>query len=63
MVRRLTFKAAQLPEETEVRKDKQLPAHPQLHFLYLDSVDQLRKVSRTIRKAVEGTSSPEREDS
>ena len=59
-IRFLAFNIAGLPEEKEVRKWKELPTREKF-LLYLDSVDQLRLVSRTIARVVEGTASPEHE--
>lgn len=57
-IRFLAFKIAGLPEEKEVRKWKEMP--PEERFLlYLDSVDQLRLVSKTMAKVLEGEASAE----
>lgn len=57
-IRHLAFEVAKLPEEAEIQKWKEIPKGQKL-LLYLDSVDQLRLVSNTMRKVVEGTPSPE----
>eukprot|EP00435_Cladocopium_sp_Y103_P035566 s1373_g9.t1 len=49
---------AKLPEAAEVRKYKEMPQGDKL-LLYLDSVDQLRLVSRTMAKVMEGEASEE----
>ena len=59
-IRFLAFNIAGLPEQKEVRKWKEMPAGEKF-LLYLDSVDQLRLVSRTMARVVEGTASPEHE--
>lgn len=57
-IRHLAFKVAKLPESAEVQKHKELPADDKF-LLYLDSVDQLRIVSKTMAKVVQGEASEE----
>ena len=57
-IRHLAFEVAELPEEAEVQKWKEMPKGQKL-LLYLDSVDQLRLVSTTMAKLAKGEPSPE----
>ena len=57
-VRYLAFDLAKLPPEGEVLKWKELP-EGQRFLLYLDSVDQLRVVNKTVAKLATGTPSAE----
>eukprot|EP00434_Breviolum_minutum_P021831 symbB.v1.2.019267.t1/scaffold1509.1/size114668/2 len=59
-IRFLAFKIAGLPKEKEVRKWKEMLAEERF-LLYLDSVDQLRLVSKTMAKVLEGEASREHE--
>ena len=59
-IRYLAFDLAKLPPEGEVLKWKELPKG-QRFLLYLDSVDQLRIVSKTMAKLIAGTPSEEHE--
>ena len=59
-IRYLAFTVAKLPPSGEIQKWKELPKG-QRFLLYLDSVDQLRVVSRGMVKVLEGKSSPEHE--
>lgn len=59
-IRYLAFDIAKLPPEGEVLKWKELPKG-QRFLLYLDSVDQLRIVSKTMAKMIAGTPSEEHE--
>eukprot|EP00435_Cladocopium_sp_Y103_P025945 s2220_g6.t1 len=57
-IRHLAFNIARLPCEAEIPKWKAIPDDERL-LLYLDSVDQLRLVSKTMAKVMEGEASPE----
>lgn len=57
-IRHLAFKEAKLPLEAEIQKWKELPAKDRI-LLYLDSVDQLRIVSKPLAKLFEGEASVE----
>eukprot|EP00438_Fugacium_kawagutii_P025124 Skav230797 [mRNA] locus=scaffold312:158893:163833:+ [translate_table: standard] len=57
-VRHLAFDIAKLPGSTEVRKWQEMPEGDRT-LLYLDSVDQLRIVSKTALHLVEGQPSKE----
>ena len=57
-IRHLAFKIAKLPVSAEVQKHKEFPKGDKL-LLYLDSVDQLRLVSKTMAKVLEGEASEE----
>ena len=57
-IRYLAFEIAGLPQEKEVRKWRELPSEEKF-LLYLDSVDQLRVVSKTMAKVLEGQPSEE----
>lgn len=57
-IRHLAFSIAKLPGSAEVQKWKELPADNKL-ILYLDSIDQLRIVSKAMLKLVEGQESEE----
>ena len=57
-IRHLAFEEAGLPLEAEVQKWKELPAGDRL-LLYLDSVDQLRIVSKPLAKLCAGENSEE----
>ena len=59
-IRFLAFSVAKLPPSGEIQKWKELPKG-QRFLLYLDSVDQLRVVSRSMVKVLEGKPSPEHE--
>jgi len=57
-IRHLAFEEAGLPLEAEVQKWMELPAGDRL-LLYLDSVDQLRIVSKPLAKLCAGENSEE----
>ena len=57
-IRHLAFKEAGLPLKSEVQKWQEMPKDSHL-FVYLDSVDQLQVVSRTMAAILKGTESPE----
>eukprot|EP00435_Cladocopium_sp_Y103_P026423 s1807_g6.t1 len=57
-IRHLAFNIAKLPVSAEVQKHKELPTGDKL-LLYLDSVDQLRIVSKAMSKILEGEESEE----
>ena len=57
-IRHLAFKVAGLPQQAELQKWQAIPKDEKL-LLYLDSVDQLRLVSRTMAKVCEGEPSEE----
>lgn len=57
-IRHLAFEEAKLPLEAEVQKWRELPAGDRL-LLYLDSVDQLRIVSKPLAKLFAGEASEE----
>ena len=57
-IRHLAFEEAKLPLEAEVKKWKELPRSDRL-LLYLDSVDQLRIVSKRLAKLFAGEASDE----
>ena len=57
-IRHLAFNIAKLPASAEVQKFKEMPEGDKL-LLYLDSVDQLRLVSKTMAKVLEGEASEE----
>ena len=57
-IRSLAFDFAELPQEKEVQKWKTIPEGDKF-LLYLDSCDQLRVVSQTLKKIVEGEASVE----
>ena len=57
-IRHLAFKIAKLPAEAEVQKWKEIPEADKL-LLYLDSVDQLRLVSKTMVAVHENEASEE----
>ena len=59
-IRFLAFEIAGLPQEKEVRKWREMPSEEKF-LLYLDSVDQLRVVSKTMAKVLEGQPSQEHE--
>ena len=59
-IRYLAFTVAKLPPSGEIQKWKELP-RGQRFLLYLDSVDQLRVVSRGMVKVLEGKPSEEHE--
>eukprot|EP00435_Cladocopium_sp_Y103_P027386 s51_g6.t1 len=57
-IRHLAFKIAKLPASAEIQKHKEIPSGDKL-LLYLDSVDQLRLVTKTMAKVLEGEPSEE----
>ena len=57
-IRHVAFKEAKLPLEGEIQKNKPLPEGDKF-LLYLDSVDQIRPVSKAMAKVLEGTGSEE----
>ena len=57
-IRHLAFKIAKLPAEAEIQKWKEIPEADKL-LLYLDSVDQLRLVSKTMVAVHENEASEE----
>eukprot|EP00438_Fugacium_kawagutii_P033385 Skav211631 [mRNA] locus=scaffold2262:105332:110360:+ [translate_table: standard] len=57
-IRHLAFNIAGLPGAAEVQKWKKMPRENKL-LLYLDSVDQLKLVSKALAKVIEGEESDE----
>ena len=57
-IRHLAFKIAKLPAQAEIQKWKEIPEADKL-LLYLDSVDQLRLVSKTMLAVHENEASEE----
>ena len=58
IVRHLVFDLSGVPRSTEVRKTAEFPQGDQVSVIYLDSFDELRKVSRGCRAVLEGHMSP-----
>ena len=59
-IRHLAFGVAGIQTEGELQKEKDMPPGDKF-LLYLDSVDQLRPVSRAMARVMEGTPSTEHE--
>eukprot|EP00435_Cladocopium_sp_Y103_P071663 s228_g38.t1 len=57
VVRRLVFGLSRVPESSEVSKLKWFPADDSISVVYLDSYDEIRKVSAGCREALEGSAS------
>ena len=54
IVRHLVFTLSKVPADTEVRKTADFPQGDRVSVIYLDSFDELRKVSRGCRAVLEG---------
>eukprot|EP00435_Cladocopium_sp_Y103_P069901 s206_g34.t1 len=54
VVRTLVFAGADIPESSEVSKIKQMPETDDLSIIYLDSFDELRKLSSQCAEVLEG---------
>ena len=57
-IRHLAFDIAELPAKAEIQKWKEIPEGDRM-LLYLDSVDQLRIVSKTMAQVIKGEASAE----
>eukprot|EP00435_Cladocopium_sp_Y103_P026303 s2664_g6.t1 len=57
VVRRLVFGLSKIPESSEVSKLKWFPTDDSISVVYLDSYDEVRKVSAGCREALEGGTS------
>ena len=57
VVRNLVFQGAQVPEDSEVSKLRNIPESDDLSVIYLDSFDHLRRLDRSCAEIMEGSPS------
>ena len=57
VVRSLVFEGADIPEDSEITKMKQMPNTDDYTVIYLDSFDELRRLNKQCAEALEGQAS------